>query len=490
MTIERSQPILQEFHSSCVSRKVFNFYDHFNDDTIPIFDRTPVLAPTWDDLSARIKLSVIYAAGQPLTAGQSEEYFRHVNERDKIDNIPSTDQTLESVFGTPKRFHKDTVNYNKLKVVEEGWVRGRIKLEGAVNSTGCFRCPMNLLEKCIRDAGGTDNLIPFSETHDTDGRRTYSSPWDTDIYGRYFTSLSSGRLVLVDMFSDGATLSSSGTQSAMFIRTRFPTVKKISEKWFDVAIAPTSINYQEYLSTDKKRMLKLEVSQRYLFLVFKKMIEASQNGKIIQGAILYPRIAMTIMDQPEERSTLFLKDKNSFMDCTHCVLPSRTRVLNTNEAMQSSTGELSNVRQQVRVRRTQTSQKNRAAQLDRTEHESRPVAETLSCQLETATNQRILNNQLQSKTLPESETFLNMNSCHAFPPSLSAFDGPGSPPYMLYSTVTFDKLHVMDLGIIRLFCDEVCDVLERKTNFGLSRIISILNERYSDIPRSARLSYL
>lgn len=77
---------------------------------------------------------------------------------------------------------------------------------------------------------------------------------------------------------------------------------------------------------------------------------------------------------------------------------------------------------------------------------------------------------------------------HEFPPTLSYFGGLGSAPHNLYLIVSFDKLHVLDLGIFRQFCDLTNTVLHLLSSLPLSRVMGIANLRYSTLPFSARLS--
>lgn len=105
--------------------------------------------------------------------------------------------------------------YKKLCLVEEDWVRASITLEmGGVNITGCYCCPLKLTKHLFMKAGGLSFLIQFNLSTDLNGRHTYSTPWDTKIYDSYCGVNQSGKLVLVEFYSDGDTFSKSVTQSA------------------------------------------------------------------------------------------------------------------------------------------------------------------------------------------------------------------------------------------------------------------------------------
>lgn len=81
------------------------------------------------------------------------------------------------------------------------------------------------------EAGSSvESLILFRKSHDSDGVRTCSSPWDTKAYEFYIQNKPFGSIVLVDFFVDGVSLSKSGTQSGIFLRVRFRNIKRFSEK--------------------------------------------------------------------------------------------------------------------------------------------------------------------------------------------------------------------------------------------------------------------
>lgn len=80
------------------------------------------------------------------------------------------------------------------------------------------------------------------------------------------------------------------------------------------------------------------------------------------------------------------------------------------------------------------------------------------------------------------------HSTQYFPPDLECFAGLGSAPYNLYRIISFDKLNVLDPGIIRQFCDLTHDYLLRSSSFPLSRIMVIANDLYYTLPPSAIFS--
>lgn len=476
--------VMSSSHVPSISKGVFEFYDLFGDTTIPIFNKAPSLCPPWDVIPEHIKSSIIYTANCSMSRGDCHLYYEHILQRDMtLTSSTSTDHPipLSHFFPTADRFFNYTVNFNKAKVVDEGWVRAKITIntgnnQSFTNENGCFRCPLKLLENIFLKSGGTlSSIIPFKKQMNRANERTFSSPWDTFLYEQYCSSVNFGNVIMVDFFADGCTLSRSGTQSGVFIRVRFPNIKGFSEKWFDIGIAPTQKQFPEYLPEYARRRLRALLYHRFLFLMMKKMAKASYHGLIINGVTLVPRIGMLIADQPEERMLLCLKGHDSFMDCSLCTLPSRI----SSQDNATSEDEPTPTRQH--------SVSNRVGQLRSDFYSPRPVGNTVTAQLELA-NHKLHGKELGRNRLLSILSFLIKNSAHDFPSFLASFDGLGSAPFLLFCIIVFDKLHVFDLGLIRNFTDMICLIIQKHNNqLPLTRLIAILNDRYVDLPPSARL---
>lgn len=145
-------------------------------------------------------------------------------------------------------------------------MRARIATDVEVNTTGSFRCPMHLFKNSFIKAGGCrEALLPFLR-YELNGTRLFSSLWNTYHFERYATASPSSLIVLVEIFIDGTTLSKSGSHSAVFFRVRFSNLWGFTEKWLDVAIAPSMDIVQYYLPSDRKRSIKLQLLQSFIFL--------------------------------------------------------------------------------------------------------------------------------------------------------------------------------------------------------------------------------
>lgn len=110
------------------------------------------------------------------------------------------------------------------------WIRESIKLDLAglpahpKNETGCYRDPLDVLVDLFNNVGGFQSFISFSTSTDNTGHGKISSPWDTMLYDSYSIRRNTSHIVLVDLYSGGATLGRSGTQSDSFLRVRFSNI--------------------------------------------------------------------------------------------------------------------------------------------------------------------------------------------------------------------------------------------------------------------------
>lgn len=121
------------------------------------------------------------------------------------------------------------------------------------------------------------------------------------------STVSTGHIVSVDLYSDGATLVKSCSQSATFVRVHFSYLKIFSELWYTVGIAPSTGLTPVTLFDEVRRKLELKLIQRFIFLLFKRLITASYKGVVSSGAIYISRISMFIYVEPEERTLSYFK---------------------------------------------------------------------------------------------------------------------------------------------------------------------------------------
>lgn len=466
---------------------VNSFYAGYADTVMPLYQRTYKISQCFESLPENVKCCVTYAIDSGMTFTESATYYYHILNLDNITNVPAHHRLVD-VFSQHRHFYRYCDACRRNNAIHAGWKRVSIVLPHCeANTTGCFRCPLSILKDILRH-DGVSKIIPFRLNYDANHNRTYSTPWNSNIYQSYTETVTNGTVVLIDLYSDGTTLAKSGTQSAHFFRVRFSNVRGYSETWTTIGIAPTSAVLPHHLPPAAKRRMKMQLIHRFVYRMFKDLIQASFTGFVLDGQIFTPRIAMYIADQPEERSMLSLKRQGSEMDCTHCSLPSQFPSSAQHQlsdqpiaATDTDTDE-----DAPSSHRRRSSRKNTNMELSRTCHPRRSVSRTVRYQLSIAQHNRTQN--LDSATLSARRRYLMEHSAHEYPPSLASFAGLGSPPHSLYHIVSYDKLHVLDLGLTRQFCDLAHEVIRSSNNLPLTRLMTIVNNRFSDLPPSARLA--
>lgn len=392
----------------------------------------------FEDLPTAVQLCVKHVCTQRMSRHNCDLYFNHVVNRDALLGIPDT-ESLRSSFPSPRYFHLYCDIIKRGGVVNDVWLRAIISLPGCPpNSTGCFRCPVFILRSLLTNTTTPTSLIPFTEYTDSNGNRIYSSPWDSRIYESYNASVNHGHVVLMDMYSDGTTMSKSGTQSLTFVRVSLSSLHPHSEQWHTIRIAPTSSSIPTALPLQRRRQLKLQLLHWFMFRIFRTTTLASFSGIIVHCSTFYPRIAMLIADQPEERTLMSLKRRYSDMDCSHCMLRPRIRSYGPllsyvrqewSISVASSDGTSSNDAERPRVTRG-TSHRNIVGQLCPTRHKERDVITTITHQLNFATH--MTRRHLSHVDVSKARLYLVSHSAHDFPSFLSCFAGLDSTPCNLY----------------------------------------------------------
>ena len=121
----------------------------------------------------------------------------------------------------------------------------------------------------------------------------------------------------------------------------------------------------------------------------------------------------------------------------------------------------------------------------------RDVTETISRQLLVARHVHRFsdaNGGPPRDVLKSCKEFLAMNSVSTLPPALAAVHGFGTLPFLLYKYEGFDKLHAIDLGIVRDVTDKAFIVFGsssyNKSTLTKMGLVRIVNRRFQDLPRS------
>lgn len=162
---------------------------------------------------------------------------------------------------------------------------------------------------------------------------------------------------------------------------------------------------------ERSRLRRCGVLQRMLYLVFKSVIDASFSGIDFEHPVhgllrLFPRLLAYVCDQPEERAVLCLKQGNCDHPCSSCDV--HVSVQGGPEALSANT---------------------------------RLVVTTLPGQLE---GFRLLQ---QGKDKQRRLKLESNNSTNSYVPALAGMAGLSTRPFLLYSMIGFDVLHVRSFAI-------------------------------------------
>ncbi|KAI0556533.1 hypothetical protein FGB62_640g00 [Gracilaria domingensis] len=202
------------------------------------------------------------------------------------------------------------VSARKAAVVREGWQGTKISSPLGDNYTGVFRSAFDLMMNELKAAGGSSALQSFTLSHDHLRQRVFSAPWDSNAMMRYHLQhrdQRNARVVLIDLYCDGTTLSKSGSQSANTMRVRFSNIRGRSTEWHEIGIAPCIDTHGKECSKVELKRERLHLFQRFLFIALRDVIRASSVGVPFERGLLFPRVGMIVADQPQERAFFALK---------------------------------------------------------------------------------------------------------------------------------------------------------------------------------------
>lgn len=213
-------------------------------------------------------------------------YYGHILERDRNSAV-STQNHLRDWFPKHEEFYRYFVNFNKIAVLEAGCINDSIQLPvGEVQTTVMYRCMLDLMKNIFVALEAANSLISFNPPENSDGSRTYRSPWDIIANENYTMADGSAKIVLIEFYSDGSTVAKSRAQMAIFLRVLFANIDSFSDKWFKIGISPTTKVLLSTLPDDKRRYLKSNLMERIIFHTFLPLIKASYTGCIVEGTLL------------------------------------------------------------------------------------------------------------------------------------------------------------------------------------------------------------
>lgn len=263
--------------------------------------------------------------------------------------------------------------------------------------------------------------------------------------------------LLVDFYFNAATLAKSGTKGATFHSVRFNNLKLHIDTWYMVYIASTARHIPSSLPEKKQRQLKLQLVHRFTFPMFEPLLQASYNGFSVNVLTHIPRLSLFISDQPEQRTLMYLKRRDSDVEFTHCVIPSRLGSAQTQRSAHSlpSSSDEDNTARNTR----RASVRNIQAQLYLIRFSDRDRSYIVRHKLQYSLHN--IHRNMNSVHLAQSRRHIITHSFHNFPPALSCFAVLGSPPCKFYRIFSFDKVYFLDISVTQKFCDHSNTVLQR-----------------------------
>lgn len=500
-----------------VGTDIFKFYDLLDQYSKPVVAKSTHLLldahrpcePLWAFLQncssmtlSKAQLEELYTAFK-MHESHMPEMYRYISH-----NLPE----VQHFNGALRAIRDD-------KMFAEGWRRAYINLNDlhshlnldlAENSTGTFRCPMQLLHREL-DNVGLASIKQFAVSKYSNGARTFSCPVDCSALEAYCDNVQRGGIVVcIDIYCDGVSLSNGGTQSISPLRVRFSNAEGIETKWFDIGLCPVLLVGSLKCTATKLADIRRELLHRFLFMVLKPLLVASAVGFQCEGSLLFPRVLLTICDQKQERPFLSLRSAGSTRDCSLCTMVSRETAVevqarNVDESDNETAGDVSPC---ASVNSLETLDSTTNVQLDDTPAGKRLVVRTVGAQL-LLTISKIQNGgssysellaalkrelpsfwfQATPLNVADIRRYLLLHSCCELPPVLAAFHGLGTEPFLLYKSVGFDTLHVLDLGVMRTFPDSCWRHFATKkwTTLPTAKCIFIANDRLRRIPRGAHL---
>ncbi|KAI0557494.1 hypothetical protein FGB62_294g06 [Gracilaria domingensis] len=491
--------------TGCAAVRTWVFFNSLEDTHEELFSEVKTLSPPIEHLSSASRASIRHCTENYLTEGEAKGLYHYACEIQR--DSPAEYHSFRGDFQTAEAFSSYLQRARKYRARSEGWKRAVIKTEHGLNRTGVFRPVLRLLLEVINSAGGSKAVVRFRE--DTErGERVYSNIGNGDALKEYQNAIGdAGIPVLIDLYSDSTTMSSSGTQSANNVRVRFSNIRGFDKIWHEIGIAPVLSKSSEILSQTKRREEKNELWHRFIFLSLRDIMASSHTGIAIDGVRLYPRLGVHVAYQVQERPASGLKGHDSYYDCSHCLTPSKRKRVSLSE---NTAPKKKSLRRDFDIESQGTSSQlcSEQSEADTTKHcnevlevreiqlsahtfPQRDVYKTVSAQLKVAkTKKKSPGTFVHQSPIRDCIAFLDGHSALRFPSVLGAFSGAASPPYRLYSSIGFDMLHVLEHGTMRQLTDNAYMVFEKAPEYyGMSRAyaVDIANQRIMDLPAVCRL---
>ncbi|KAI0560730.1 hypothetical protein FGB62_102g013 [Gracilaria domingensis] len=486
------------------------FFKSLKDESLPIYSDISNPTPAIEKLSYSVKKMLEYCTRNTLSLQQAEGVYELASSIEEP--VPAEFRRVTTQFTTAASFSSYLLKSRKWKVRQEGWRKAIIHSQMGSNSTGVFRSVLAVMSRVLEQHNGVRSIRKFREKK-ISGERVFSSPWDSEALKQYEEALGDPdcSVVLVDLYSDSTTLSSSGTQSATNVRVRFSNIEGASADWHEVGIVPVIDTSSLTISVAKIRKEKHELWHRFMFLLLEDITRASHVGIDIEGKKVYPRLGIQVADQVQERPSCGLKGHDSFFDCSHCLMPSRLKKVPKEHISSARNGNNDSDNRSAASLASATTASSNDQEQKSTEgslrslrkintgteiYSYRDVYRTTMAQIEVAKSRRwkpvreVQQNIASKPNLEPEILYLDSVSALQYPSALASFSGSSSFPYRLYASIGFDALHVLEHGVTRHVTDDAFKIFEHAVEYsGLSKSVaaSIANQRILDLPPSSHL---
>lgn len=463
-----------------IADETFQFYNDLGDTSEQMYENERNVVPAIENLCQRARRLLHFCCDHRLTAAEIETQFNH--EVFASDGCVCA-QEIRAQFPTSQKFAAYVEKARRSFVYCQGWKRAVIRTSAGLNRSGVFRSVLSIIEKEVSVAGGFSQILQYAPKF-VDGAQVFSNPINSNSMGNYTRANRTGLPILsIDLYADGTTLANNGAQSANLIRMRLVNVRKRSSAWHEIGIFPSMVAIDSF-SDAKMAYERAFLQQRFIYLMLKDAFLASKTGFPIEGRLHILRINTLVCDQPQERSFVCMKAAGSFMDCTSCMMPSMAFRHELGIGPEDTPQDVQDISIYDDVYSVQIGQEG---------GRERNVVNVVSRQLVLAKSTVSPSNSTAGATYTPDEVLLSKRylqrvSATHIPPALASCHGLGTEPYHLYKMIGFDKLHTVDLGLLRLLPDfafKRFSVPEyNKGKLSKAALTKIANNRFNDVARS------
>lgn len=516
VTTSGVSPVEPGLYRRPLNVEVMDYYNSFNDVTEPVFsnyERDEILQTHPSDQSKPILNKVI---SDRESVASAEKTFSLCMEQSQVIreqyNLPQLD--LEYDFPQPSTFGQYLTRLRRSYLNKAGWKKISITVDDCHTETA-YITPLNLaLREMLQKFGGVNELRGFSRS-ERDGSRCYSSILDSQIMEQD-TNVApiDGKVLYFSLYADGTQLSESGTTEATVFRVRIDNLPKASNVWRTIGMI---IRKKDGTASEKTIQRKRKLMQR---LVFHIINPVATNPYILEST--YCRISSLVCDQPQERDLTCLLRSNTFRNCSMCrnMFGACVEIGHETPLSCASAG---NQHMEETLQQPSTPGKRGSSEIPFSSNGSktelyadensfdntpRSVQHTVTAQLELAVLERVLvdgysaewplylsvinsiNGDVASY-ISSLKEFLRHECAREIPPALVCLPLFGTPPFRFYKSFTYDLLHVVDLGLVRTFADNVHAVIAHRnyrSNVYKSTILSAANRRILSLPSLPRVN--